>query len=120
MADNTPTNGDADSQAVDSTGAIQTCINQAQSQNKTLWIPQGTFYLKGTTGLQAQGITIAGAGMWYSTIYRDVPLPNSTPLAAVFSVTSSTVENFHVDSNATSRATVDGAGGFSTSMTSML
>jgi len=111
VADNNPTNGDGDSGAVDSTAAIQNCINQAQSQGKVLWIPQGTFYLKGTTGLQATGITIAGAGMWYSNIYREVPLPNSTPLAAVFSVTSCTVGNFHVDSNATSRATVDGAGG---------
>ena len=111
VADNAPTNGSADPAAQDSTGAIQNCINQAQSQNKTLWIPQGTFYLKGTTGLQATGITIAGAGMWYSTIYRDVPLPNSQPLAAVFSVTSCTVQNFHIDSDATSRGTVGGDGG---------
>ncbi|WP_194919773.1 galactose-binding domain-containing protein [Catenulispora rubra] len=111
VADNAPTNGSADSAAQDSTAAIQNCINQAQSQNKTLWIPQGTFYLKGTTGLQATGITIAGAGMWYSTIYRDVPLPNSQPLAAVFSVTSCTVQNFHVDSDATSRGTAGGDGG---------
>ncbi|WP_405590946.1 carbohydrate-binding protein [Streptomyces sp. NBC_01190] len=111
VADDNPTNGSADSQAVDSTGAIQNCINQAQSQGKILWIPQGTFYLKGTNGLQAKGITIAGAGPWYSTVYRSVPLPNSVGLGAVFSVTSCTVENFHIDSNATSRATVDGAGG---------
>jgi len=111
VADNNPTNGSADPSAVDSTVAIQNCINEAEAQGKILWIPQGTFYLKGTTGLQAKGITIEGAGMWYSTIYRDVPLPNSTPLAAAFSVTSCTVENFHIDSNAISRASVDGAGG---------
>lgn len=111
VADDNPTNGSADSGAVDSTTAIQNCVNEAESQHETLWIPQGTFYLKGTTGLQAQGITIAGAGMWYSNIYRDVPLPNNTPLAAVFSVTSCTVQNFHIDTNATSRATVDGDGG---------
>ncbi|MGD0940211.1 MAG: carbohydrate-binding protein [Terracidiphilus sp.] len=111
VADNNPTNGSADPAAVDSTAAIQNCINQAQSQGKILWIPQGTFYLIGTTGLQATGITIEGAGMWYSTIYRDVPLPNSVGLAAVFSVTSCTMENLHIDSNALSRATVDGAGG---------
>ncbi|MEZ0066428.1 hypothetical protein ABIA32_002438 [Streptacidiphilus sp. MAP12-20] len=111
VADNTPTNGSADSGAVDSTAAIQNCINQAQSQNKTLWIPAGTFYLKGTTGLRAQGITIAGAGIWYSTIYRDVPLPNNVGLAALFELTSCHVQDFHLDSNATSRATVDGGGG---------
>jgi hypothetical protein len=111
VADNNPTNGTADSGAVDDTADIQNCINQAESQSKILWIPAGTFYLKGTTGLTAQGITIAGAGMWYSTIYRDVPLPNSTPLAALFDVTSCTVQNFHLDSDATSRETVDGGGG---------
>ncbi|MCW2874758.1 carbohydrate-binding protein [Actinacidiphila oryziradicis] len=111
VADNTPTNGAADSQAVDSRAAIQNCINQAQSQAKILWIPQGTFYVKGVDGLQAQGITIAGAGMWYSTIYRDVPLPNSTPLGALFSVTSCTVQNLHIDANAVSRNTVGGDGG---------
>ncbi|GIH20642.1 carbohydrate-binding protein [Rugosimonospora africana] len=111
VADNNPTNGSGDSSAVDSTAAIQNCVNQAQSQHKTLWIPAGTFYLKGTTGLQANGITIAGAGMWYSTIYRDVPLPNNTPLAALFNLTSCTVQNFHLDSDARSRAMVDGGGG---------
>ncbi|MFC6155554.1 galactose-binding domain-containing protein [Kribbella jiaozuonensis] len=111
VADNTPTNGAADPASVDSRAAIQNCINQAQSQGKTLWIPAGTFYVKGTQGLQAQGITIAGAGAWYSTIYRDVPLPNSTPLPALWGLTSTTIRNLHVDSNATSRATVDGAGG---------
>jgi hypothetical protein len=111
VADNNPTNGAGDSQAVDSTAAIQNCINQAQSQGKVLWIPAGTFYLKGTAGLHAQGITIAGAGPWYSTIYRAVPLPNSTPLGAIFSVTSCTVKDFHLDSNASSRSVTDGMSG---------
>ncbi|MGW1878507.1 discoidin domain-containing protein [Streptomyces sp. NPDC001975] len=111
VADNTPTNGAADSQSVDSRAAIQSCIDQARSQGKTLWIPQGTFYVKGTAGLNAQGITIAGAGLWYSTVYRDVPVPNSTPLAALFDLTSCTVRNFHIDANAVSRSTIGGDGG---------
>jgi hypothetical protein len=101
----------ADSPSMNSTGAIQNCIDAAQSSGKSVWIPQGTFYLNGTTGLSAAGITIEGAGMWYSTIYRNVPLPNSVGLAATFSVTSCTVRNFATDSNAISRASVDGAGG---------
>lgn len=111
VASTAATNGAADPAATDSRAAIQTCINQAQSQGRTLWIPTGTFYVKGTQGLSATGITIAGAGMWYSTIYRDVPLPNSTPLPALWNLTSTTIRNLHNDSNATSRATVDGAGG---------
>ncbi|WP_026150898.1 carbohydrate-binding protein [Streptomyces prunicolor] len=111
VAENTPTNGAADSQSVDSRAAIQNCIDQAEQQGKTLWIPQGTFYVKGTAGLDAQGITIAGAGLWYSTVYRDVPVPNSTPLAALFDLTSCTVRDFHIDANAVSRSTIGGDGG---------
>ncbi|MGC3956573.1 MAG: carbohydrate-binding protein [Verrucomicrobiota bacterium] len=95
----------------DSTTAIQSCFNAAQSQGKSVWIPPGTFYLKTKSGLNATGIAIEGAGMWYSTIYRDVPLPNDSPLGAVFTMTSCTVRNFAVDANAPSRAVVDGCGG---------
>ncbi|MFJ9520072.1 discoidin domain-containing protein [Kitasatospora sp. NPDC101801] len=111
VADNTPTNGSGSGQAPDSGPAIQNCIDQAQAQGRVLWIPPGTFYVKGTAGLHAQGITIAGAGQWYSTVYRDVPVPNSTPLAALFSVTSCTVRDFHIDANSVSRSTVGGDGG---------
>ncbi|MFI6461210.1 carbohydrate-binding protein [Streptomyces sp. NPDC050538] len=111
VSDDNPTNGAADSQSVDSRAAIQSCIDQAEQQGRTLWIPQGTFYVKGTAGLNAEGITIAGAGLWYSTVYRDVPVPNSTPLAALFDLTSCTVRDFHIDANAVSRSTVGGDGG---------
>ncbi|WP_405020031.1 carbohydrate-binding protein [Kitasatospora sp. NBC_00070] len=111
VPDNTPTNGSGSTQAPDSGPAIQNCIDQAQAQGRVLWIPPGTFYVKGTAGLHAQGITIAGAGQWYSTVYRDVPVPNSTPLAALFSVTSCTVRDFHIDANSVSRSTIGGDGG---------
>ncbi|MFJ9350785.1 discoidin domain-containing protein [Streptomyces sp. NPDC101237] len=111
VPDDTPTNGAAASGSVDSRAAIQDCIDQAQTQNRTLWIPPGTFYVKGTQGLNARGITIEGAGLWYSTVYRDVPVPNSTPLAALFDLTSCTVRNFHIDANAVSRSTIGGDGG---------
>ena len=112
VADSAPTHGAGNPQARDSTAAIQSCINQAQAQRKTLWIPPGTFYLKGSSGLVGNGVTIEGAGMWYSTIYRDVPLPYTNGgLGALFQLTSSTVRNLHLDSNARSREPVDGAGG---------
>jgi hypothetical protein len=95
----------------DNSTAIQNCINAAQSQGKSVWIPSGTFYIKSLGGLNASGITIQGAGMWYSRIYRAVPLPNSTPLGAIFNVSSCTVRNFALDSNAKSRASADGCGG---------
>jgi hypothetical protein len=97
--------------SIDSTSAIQSSINAAQAQGRSVWIPPGTFYLKTKAGLTGTGVTMEGAGMWYSTIYRDVPLPNDSPLGAVFTLTSCTVRNFAVDANAISRAVVDGCGG---------
>ena len=111
VADNTPTNGTAAPGTTDSTAAIQNCVNQAQSQGKILWIPQGTFYLVGTAGIAVNNVTVEGAGYLYSEIYRDVPLPNNTPLGAAFQCYSCQLQNFHIDSDAMSRAEVDGGGG---------
>ena len=110
-ADNTATNGTAAPGATDTTAAIQNCVNQAQSQGKILWIPQGTFYLVGTAGIVVNNVTVEGAGYLYSEIYRDVPLPNNTPLGAAFQCYSCQLQNFHIDSDAMSRAEVDGGGG---------
>jgi hypothetical protein len=95
----------------DNSTAIQNCINAAQAQGKSVWIPSGTFYVRTQGGLNANSITIQGAGMWYSRIYRNMPLPNANPLGAIFNVTSCTVRNFALDANATSRAVIDGCGG---------
>ncbi|MCW2935270.1 MAG: coagulation factor 5/8 type domain protein [Actinomycetia bacterium] len=111
VADNTPTNGAAAPGAQDSTADIQNCINQAASQGKILWIPQGTFYMIGTSSLVVNNVTVEGAGYWYSEIYRDIPLPNSTALGSALQCTSCHLENFHIDSNSPSRATSDGGGG---------
>ena len=110
-ADNTPTNGTAAAGATDSTSAIQNCISQAESQNKILWIPQGTFYVIGTASLPVSNITVEGAGYLYSEVYRQVPLPNSAGLGSLFQCTSCHIQDFHIDSNAQSRATADGGGG---------
>jgi hypothetical protein len=110
-ADNTPTNGTAAPGARDSTAAIQHCVNEAAAEHKIVWIPKGTFYLKGTSSVVATKVTVEGAGYWYSEIYRDVALPNSAPLGSIFQCYSCTLERFHLDSDATSRATVDGGGG---------
>jgi hypothetical protein len=101
----------ANDRAVDNSSAIQTCIDSAQAQGRSLWIPPGRFYVRTRGGLNARGLTIQGAGPWYSEIYRDMPLPNTTPLGAIFNLTSCTVRDFALDSNARSRESVDGAGG---------
>jgi hypothetical protein len=110
-ADNTPTNGKAAPGATDSTAAIQRCVNEAAAEHKIAWIPKGTFYLVGTNDVNAVNVTVEGAGYWYSEIYRDVPLPNNAGLGSIFQCFSCTLERFHLDSDALSRATVDGGGG---------
>jgi hypothetical protein len=111
VADDTATNGAAAPGATDSTVDIQNCVNQAESANEILWIPQGTFYLVGTSSIVVNNITVEGAGYLYSEIYRDVPLPNNTPLGAAFQCYSCGLHSFHIDSDAMSRAEVDGGGG---------
>ncbi len=101
----------ADDDTVDNSAAMQSCIDAAQTQKVGVWIPAGTFYVQTTGGLNATGIAIDGAGMWYSRVYRNLPLPNSVALGAIFNLDSCTVRNFALDSNALSRASVDGAGG---------
>jgi hypothetical protein len=107
----------ASDQNVDNSAAGQSCISNAEAQHKSVWIPEGIFYMKSIGGLRATGITIEGAGMWHSTIYRNMALPNvngsgqAQPLGAIFNLTSTTVRNFALDSNAISRAQIDGCGG---------
>jgi hypothetical protein len=96
--------------SVDNTTAIQDCINAAQTEGKSVWIPSGTFYLTSSAAsLSATGITLQGAGVWYSVVYANPALPDN-PQNILFP-TSCNVENIMFDSNARSRASGDGNGG---------
>jgi hypothetical protein len=100
----------------DNTSAINKCFNAAASQRKTAWIPPGTFYINADTGgLSANGITIQGAGPWYSTIYRVTPANNQQIIANIINATSCTLADVLLDCNSTSRAgnNNDGAVDFS-------
>jgi hypothetical protein len=101
----------ADKSDVDSTGAIQKCMEAAESHGKGVWIPAGTFYMNGTSELRAKGITIQGAGMWFSIIHRNVPVPNSVPLGPFMTLSSCTVKDLTLDASAKSRASAEGDGG---------
>jgi hypothetical protein len=50
----------------DSTGAIQSAIDSARGSGGTVWIPAGRFKVGGT--INPDGVTIRGAGRWYSTL----------------------------------------------------
>ena len=53
----------------DDYSAIASCIRDAKSQGKGVWIPEGTFDLSEKTALEVSDVTIRGAGMWYSKLY---------------------------------------------------
>ena len=91
--------------SVDNTAAINNCFIAAQAQGKIAWIPPGTFYFSAVNGgLNASGITIDGAGPWYSTLYRFTPVNNSQGVANIITATSTTLQNLSLDCNGSSRA----------------
>ena len=91
--------------AVDNTLAINNCFSAAQSQHKIAWIPPGTWYISAINGgLNPTGITIAGAGEWYSTIYRVTPANNNQGIANIINAVSCTLSNVLLDCNSISRA----------------
>ena len=51
----------------DCTTAFQNCIANAIAQNKSVWIPAGTYLITGTLNLPSN-TKISGAGMWYSKL----------------------------------------------------
>jgi hypothetical protein len=91
----------ADKPDFDSQPAIQKCIKAAQQQKKAVWVPRGTFYLRDPKSqtLEATGITIEGAGMWYSVLSAS-PEPPAEPHGNILKPTSCTVRNLAFDSNA--------------------
>jgi hypothetical protein len=98
----------------DSTVAIQNCVNDARAQGRSVWIPPGKYMTSSVArgGLNFAGVTVNGAGMWYSMIYRQVPLPPPiTPWRSNINVGSgTTLRDISIDSNAIYRG-VGGAGG---------
>jgi Pectate lyase superfamily protein len=46
--------------------AFNSCCNAAKSQGKVVWIPAGKYYM---TNWSPNGVTIQGAGMWFTTLY---------------------------------------------------
>jgi hypothetical protein len=104
----------------DSTLAIQTCINDARTQGKSVWIPPGKYLVASlaSTPLNLTGVAVHGAGMWHTMIYRNVPLPPPTqPWRSEVQVGSgSTLTDLSIDSNSIYRD-VGGPGGGSSGIT---
>src|SRR4029077_11427520 len=54
--------------AQDSTTAIRNAVSAGMAQGKGVYIPQGTYTLTGQIQ-NVSGVTLQGAGMWYSTLH---------------------------------------------------
>src|SRR5882757_9832377 len=96
----------------DSTVAIQNTVNAARTQGKSVWIPPGKYLTNSLAGtpLNFTGVKVQGAGMWYSTIYRKVPLPVTSWRSQILVGSGTTVTDLQVDSNAIWRG-IGGTGG---------
>jgi parallel beta-helix repeat protein len=100
----------ADSSGVaDSTAAFNAAVSAAGSGG-TVWIPPGTYNIPGH--ISVNNVTVAGAGMWYSTVTGTAPgfYGNSAPSAS----TNVHLQNFAIFGNVQERddsAQVNGIGG---------
>ncbi|HEV7926512.1 MAG TPA: LamG-like jellyroll fold domain-containing protein, partial [Verrucomicrobiae bacterium] len=91
--------------SVDNTSAINNCFSACRVLGRMAWIPRGTFYISAINGgLNATGITIGGAGPWYSTIYRVTPANNQQGVANIINAISCTLADVSLDCNSSSRA----------------
>ncbi|WP_329550985.1 choice-of-anchor D domain-containing protein [Streptomyces sp. NBC_00696] len=93
----------------DATSAFNAAISSA-GPGGTVWIPPGTFNIPGH--ISVNNVTIAGAGMWYSTVTGTAPgfYGNSAPNAS----TGVRLQNFAIFGNVQERddsAQVNGIGG---------
>ncbi len=82
----------------DCTTAIKNCISAAQTAGKSVWIPSGTFVI--TAPISESGVTIAGAGMWYSEINKQPGSGGSDKI----SVWGGGIQDLFIDTNATTRS----------------
>lgn len=53
---------------LDDGSAIQQAIDAGEAMGRTVWIPEGTFD-SAQAPLLVSGVTVRGAGMWYSTLH---------------------------------------------------
>ncbi len=81
--------------------AFNACCNAAKAQGKIVWIPAGKYYM--TDFFRPNGITVQGAGMWFTTLY----FSNATQIRSI----SASIIDLCVDANSDVRGGTDGGGG---------
>jgi hypothetical protein len=102
--------------ATDSSTAIQTAINAAQTANQGLWIPVGTY--KVTQQLVVDQVTVKGAGPWYSVLTgagigifgKAAPTPSSAVHLSGFAIIGdTTIRNDQISDSGIGGAMGDGS-----------
>jgi hypothetical protein len=81
--------------------AFTSCCNAAKAQGKIVWVPAGKYYM--TDFFRPNGVTVQGAGMWFTTLY----FSNATQIRSV----SANIYDLCVDANSDVRGGTDGGGG---------
>ncbi len=59
--------------ATDDTEALRRCVAAARRQGRPVWVPAGDYQITGDIVVPS-GVTIQGAGMWYTTFVGDAAL----------------------------------------------
>lgn len=66
--------------SADATSAINRAATDARNQGKTVWLPEGTFRVTGP--LQVTGLTMRGAGPWYTVLHGSHVVDGSNSTSA--------------------------------------
>lgn len=84
----------------DDSPAFVSCITACQTQGKGMWIPAGEFHTKGI--INATGISILGAGMWYTQNTRIIGGRHK------WNLTDCNVQDLYIFNPQTARELIDG------------
>ncbi len=88
---------------LDDSTAIKDCITACQSQSKGMWLPAGEFHSQGI--INATGINIFGAGMWYTTNTR---LYGATGTRHKWNLTNCNIQDLYIFNPETARLSTEG------------
>lgn len=84
----------------DDSQAFKNCISACQNQKKGMWIPRGNFLTQGI--INATGINIYGAGIWYTTNSR------ITGARHKWNLTNCTIQDLYIFNPETGREEAQG------------
>jgi hypothetical protein len=87
----------------DDSTAIKNCISACQSQGKGMWLPAGEFHSQGI--INATGISIFGAGMWYT---QNTRLYGAIGTRHKWNLTNCNIQDLYIFNPETARTLEDG------------